>query len=174
MENSILTDSAQRKHASPAECVKQTARDAARRGSREANAGPPNQLRSARNPSVPSRSTAWISNHTSSSRTRIANSESASGRVLRGDPIPDYHAGTYIPPSPTVSRKPEAPSEESHARPASHFTDADKIFFIQYLRWRLRDIERLPSKLTLLEELAKEVSQDRHDVRNAIVFHVPH
>ncbi|KAI0774194.1 hypothetical protein C8Q74DRAFT_1268761 [Fomes fomentarius] len=156
----LFTDSAQRKHAGPAEGAKHKARDAAH-SSRKAHAGPPNQLRSAKNPSAPSRSKTGVSSHT---RTRIASSESANGRVLRGDPIPDYHAGTYIPPSPTVSRKPEAPSEESGGS-ASHFTDADKIFFIQYLRWRLQDIERLPSKLTLLEELAKETLH-HHDAES--------
>ncbi|KAM5540431.1 hypothetical protein V8D89_005889 [Ganoderma adspersum] len=55
-------------------------------------------------------------------------------RSRRGGPIPEYHAGTLIPPLPTSSQ-PKAPvwdRDDDHE--AHRFTDEDKIFFIHFLK----------------------------------------
>ena len=49
------------------------------------------------------------------------------------------------------------------------FTDADKIFFIRYLEWRMRDADPIPTKSKLCDELAEYVSNyyDRINFRQS-------
>ena len=107
----------------------------------------------------------FVKDNTSNNFTasRTSTSSSASGRLRRGGgPVPEYHAGTYIPPV-HPSTKPKAPCEDPRKIP-NHFSDEDKIFLIHYLRWRLTQEREpggtgtVPSKATLLRELANEVS----------------
>ena len=64
------------------------------------------------------------------------------------------HAGVLIPPSSGL-----LPPVAPHTRPehGNKFTDEDKIFFIHFLRWRLRQPGPIPSKKDLYEALAKQV-----------------
>lgn len=96
-----------------------------------------------------------------SSLSTASSSTSASGawpwgtRPKRGGKLDEFHHETYIPPSDNSS-KPIVPRRDS-GDDLSKFSAEEKIFFIHWLRWRLRE-GRLPSKATLLAELAKEVS----------------
>ena len=65
-----------------------------------------------------------------------------------------FHAGTRIPQSQThVKPTPPAPEESGGSR----FTDAEKVFFIHYLQWRMHD-DPTVTKDELYEELAEAVS----------------
>ncbi|RPD76967.1 hypothetical protein L226DRAFT_569192 [Lentinus tigrinus ALCF2SS1-7] len=65
----------------------------------------------------------------------------------------EYHDNTFIPPR-NASSRPEAP-DDVHSGYHARFTDDDKIFFIHFLRWRLREGE-VPDKRALYRELAME------------------
>ncbi len=67
----------------------------------------------------------------------------------------DFHAGTQIPPL-TVYSKPKAPL---HKPGNNRFTDDDKVFFIHYLRWRLRREGPIPTRAVLYAELAEQVQR---------------
>lgn len=81
---------------------------------------------------------------------------SSSGRSKRGELPSAYHAGTPIPPFPEGSSKPKAPRRESQHK-KNKFTAEDKVFFIQFLRWRLCRPGAIPSRQELYEALEKEV-----------------
>ncbi|KAI0324964.1 hypothetical protein GY45DRAFT_1330991 [Cubamyces sp. BRFM 1775] len=78
----------------------------------------------------------------------------------RGKRVPVVHAGTRIPPQRQIS-KPQPPSRGELMVGGSFerykFTDADKIFFIRYLEWRMRDADPIPTKSKLCDELAEYV-----------------
>ncbi len=74
----------------------------------------------------------------------------------------EFHHETYIPPF-DKSSKPVVPRRDP-GDDLNRFSTEEKIFFVHYLKWRLRE-GRLPSKVTLLAELAKEVSHSSHPPR---------
>ena len=74
----------------------------------------------------------------------------------RGRKLLEFHDGTCIPPSDNLT-KPVPPARDIDA-PRSRFSHEEKIFFIRYLRWRLRE-GQVPSKAALFQELAKEVNR---------------
>ncbi|KAH9853562.1 hypothetical protein C2E23DRAFT_821864 [Lenzites betulinus] len=71
-------------------------------------------------------------------------------RSRRGERIADFHVMTLIPHTDGRT-KPTRPAGR-----AGTFTDADRIFFIHFLRWRLAQ-DPLLAKDDLYEELAEEV-----------------
>ncbi|KAI0719645.1 hypothetical protein C8T65DRAFT_636020 [Cerioporus squamosus] len=79
-------------------------------------------------------------------------SSPSSARSKRGDPVADFHAGTHIPPLAVYS-KPKVPPRNPGSK---RFTDDDKIFFIHYLRWRLRREGPIPTRSVLYAELAEQ------------------
>ncbi|KAI0723220.1 hypothetical protein C8Q76DRAFT_388520 [Earliella scabrosa] len=80
--------------------------------------------------------------------------ESTSARFLRRGPVEQYHDFTHIPHlPPTIIPKPPRRNSEDLSDP--RFTDEDKVFFIHYLQWRLRD-GPVPKKEQLYAELAKQ------------------
>ncbi len=79
---------------------------------------------------------------------------SITSRSKRSAPVVEYHGETCIPYLPP-GIKPKAPRRDpqpGHLR----FTKEDKIFFIHYLKYRLRK-GPVPSKEQLYRELAKQV-----------------
>ncbi|KAI9066737.1 hypothetical protein FKP32DRAFT_333676 [Trametes sanguinea] len=90
-------------------------------------------------------------------REITANTTSAARRK-RGGTIPLFHAGVLVPNSPVQLKPRPPPSDETDG---AKFTDAEKIFFIQYIQWRIRNKPTI-SKFELYEELAAQVP--RHDV----------
>lgn len=82
-------------------------------------------------------------------------------RSRRGGPIPEYHAGTLIPPLPTSSQ-PKAPVRDRDSDHEAHkFTDEDKIFFIHFLKSYLLGQgcgARIPDRENLYLLLARQVS----------------
>ncbi|KAI0327096.1 hypothetical protein GY45DRAFT_1328013 [Cubamyces sp. BRFM 1775] len=78
-------------------------------------------------------------------------------RRRQASPVPMFHAGTRIPQSQTII-KPTPPTSEEGS--GNRFTDAEKVFFIQYLQWRMRD-DPTVTKDELCEELAEAIPQ--HD-----------
>ncbi|TBU22057.1 hypothetical protein BD311DRAFT_792402 [Dichomitus squalens] len=69
---------------------------------------------------------------------------------------PIFHDVTFIPPS-DGSEKPRLPRlRSSAADPNEKFTDDEKVFFVHWLRWRLRQ-GPLPDKDELFEELQTEL-----------------
>ncbi|KAH9899953.1 hypothetical protein C8Q73DRAFT_779520 [Cubamyces lactineus] len=74
-------------------------------------------------------------------------------RRRQASPVPMFHAGTRIPQSQTHVKPTPPASEESSGQ---RFTDAEKIFFIQYLQWRLHD-DPTVTKDELYGELAEAV-----------------
>lgn len=82
-------------------------------------------------------------------------------RSRRGGPIPEYHAGTLIPPLPTSSQ-PKAPVlDRDRDHEAHRFTDEDKIFFIHFLKSYLLGQgcgARIPDREDLYLLLARQVS----------------
>ncbi|RPD67258.1 hypothetical protein L226DRAFT_608471 [Lentinus tigrinus ALCF2SS1-7] len=99
--------------------------------------------------STPAASTSTSSTRGSESRTKRR------GRLL------EFHDETYVPPPADPLIKPLVPRRDSGAD-LNRFSDEEKIFFIHYLRWRLRE-GTVPSKLTLFNELAKELPH--HDAQ---------
>ena len=97
-----------------------------------------------------------------------SSSTKGSGRQSRrGTALLEFHGGTYIPPSDST-HEPVLPQREPDDSDLHRFTDEEKIFFIRYLRWRLRE-DRVPSKDTLFKELAKEVSSTgRRQLRSSV------
>ncbi|KAI0719644.1 hypothetical protein C8T65DRAFT_636017 [Cerioporus squamosus] len=92
-----------------------------------------------------------------------------SQRSKRGGPVDEFHADTYIPPY-SGSKKPKAPRHVSEAD-RFKFTDEDKVFFIHYLRWRVRQ-DDVPDKSKVFGELAEETRHSadawkRHWQQNA-------
>ncbi|TBU60836.1 hypothetical protein BD310DRAFT_922186 [Dichomitus squalens] len=82
-----------------------------------------------------------------------ASSKPTVHRPKRGE-IPDgFHGDTLIPPS-DGSMKPPLPAVMGE--PGSKFTKEEKIFFMHWLRWRLRE-GPLPKKETLFRELEVEL-----------------
>ncbi|TFK92188.1 hypothetical protein K466DRAFT_595425 [Polyporus arcularius HHB13444] len=75
-------------------------------------------------------------------------------RPKRGGTLLEFHNETYIPPSENSS-KPIVPLRDP-GDDLNRFSAEEKIFFIHYLKWRLRT-GRVPSKCFLLAELAKEL-----------------
>ena len=75
-------------------------------------------------------------------------------RSKRGDPADNYHAGTHIP-SLVAYSKPKAPPPRQPG--IYRFTNDEKVFFIQYLRWRVRRRGPIPTRSDLYAELAKQV-----------------
>ncbi|KAI0661067.1 hypothetical protein C8Q70DRAFT_762345 [Cubamyces menziesii] len=74
-------------------------------------------------------------------------------RRRQASPVPMFHAGTRIPQSQThVKPTPPAPEESGGSR----FTDAEKVFFIHYLQWRMHD-DPTVTKDELYEELAEAI-----------------
>ncbi|OSD04162.1 hypothetical protein PYCCODRAFT_127355 [Trametes coccinea BRFM310] len=87
----------------------------------------------------------------------VTTATSSAARRKRGGPVPVFHAGVLVPNSP-AQMKPKPPlSDEADG---CKFTDADKVFFIHYLRWRIRNKPTV-SKSELYEELAAQIP--RHD-----------
>ncbi|EJF61163.1 hypothetical protein DICSQDRAFT_155257 [Dichomitus squalens LYAD-421 SS1] len=80
-------------------------------------------------------------------------------RYRRGSPAQVDHAGLLIPPSSGLLA-PVAPRAKADEK-SSKFTDEDKIFFIHFLRWRLRQPGAIPSKKDLYKDLAKQTAH--HD-----------
>ncbi|KAI0375553.1 hypothetical protein BV20DRAFT_1117115 [Pilatotrama ljubarskyi] len=80
----------------------------------------------------------------------------AGTRRTRGEPAAEFHAGTRIPPS-SGRQKPQPPlSLIDVSRGVRKFTEAEHIFFIHYLRWRLMK-DPMVAKQDLYTELAKEI-----------------
>ena len=79
---------------------------------------------------------------------------SASYRSKRGDPVDEYHDEIRIPFLPP-GVKPKAPRRNPRDDNPK-FTKEEKIFFIHYLKYRLRK-GPAPSKEQLCSELAKQV-----------------
>ncbi|TFK92189.1 hypothetical protein K466DRAFT_251698 [Polyporus arcularius HHB13444] len=95
------------------------------------------------------------------STARSSTAASVPGRrPARGGVLQEYHDETYIPPS-DISLKPSVPLRLS-GEDLHRFSAEEKVFFIQYLRWRLRE-GRIPSKATLFVELAKELPHHDED-----------
>ncbi|TFK92893.1 hypothetical protein K466DRAFT_581468 [Polyporus arcularius HHB13444] len=84
--------------------------------------------------------------------TSASSRQLSTHRPKRRGSLLDYHDNTLIPPSIT-SHKPHAPDDTQ--RGSFKFTDDDKVFFIHFLRWRLREGD-VPEKDVLYEELAEE------------------
>ncbi len=81
-------------------------------------------------------------------------------RSRRGGPIPEYHAGTLIPPLVPWSR-PKPPVRGSDNDHEGHrFTDEDKVFFIHFLKWHLSQGRgaRIPEREDLYLLLARQAS----------------
>ncbi len=114
---------------------------------------------SARDPSGPSQPTSssiqrpatYEDSDRSTQRSSSITSSASSAR--RSQPVPDFHADTFIPASTTFA-KPTAPRRDP--RDNSLFTDDDKIFFIHFLRWRLQTGD-VPARSVLEWELAQAV-----------------
>ncbi|KAI0723215.1 hypothetical protein C8Q76DRAFT_388425 [Earliella scabrosa] len=83
----------------------------------------------------------------------------ASDRSRPAFTLPEYHANTLIPPSST-STKPHCPPRRDPRSNRNPFTPDDKIFFIHWLRWRLRE-GAVPPRAVLEWELGQETPQ--HD-----------
>ncbi|KAI0750765.1 hypothetical protein C8Q80DRAFT_1153805 [Daedaleopsis nitida] len=94
-----------------------------------------------------------------SSSVGSASTHASSSRKRRGAPVEDYHDSTYIPVL-SDNVKPAPPHRDAPGL-FSRFTDDDKVFFIQYLRWRLHE-RPFPTKHELYDELAAQV--DLHTV----------
>ncbi|KAI0638100.1 hypothetical protein C8Q77DRAFT_1089329 [Trametes polyzona] len=77
----------------------------------------------------------------------------ASSRRRRGEPVLDFHAGTYIPA--TDGRRKPFPPPIADPAERSRFTEMDKIFFIHYLRWRVTH-DPTVTRDDLYTELAKQ------------------
>ncbi|PIL37071.1 transcription factor [Ganoderma sinense ZZ0214-1] len=87
-------------------------------------------------------------------------SASAGSRTKRGPPLEEYHDGVYIPFLPP-GVKPKAPRRDP--RDNTHkFTREEKIFFIQFLKYRLRR-GPVPNKEQLYRELAEQVPYHNAD-----------
>ncbi|KAM5540428.1 hypothetical protein V8D89_005886 [Ganoderma adspersum] len=85
---------------------------------------------------------------------------SASSRSKRGPPVEEYHDDVYIPFLPP-GIKPKAPRRDP--RDNSHrFTKEEKIFFIHFLKYRLRR-GPVPSQEQLYRELAERAPQHNAD-----------
>lgn len=78
----------------------------------------------------------------------------AGSRSKRGGPVVEYHDEVRIPYLPP-GVKPKAPSRDLQSGKL-RFTKEDKIFFIQYLKFRLRK-GPVPSKEQLYRDLAEQV-----------------
>ncbi|KAI0750769.1 hypothetical protein C8Q80DRAFT_1153837 [Daedaleopsis nitida] len=77
------------------------------------------------------------SSETASCTSSCLSKPPPSERSMRGMGLSEYHDNTYIPPSiDTV--KPRAPPRD-FGGDIDTFTDEEKVFFIQYLCWRLRE-----------------------------------
>ncbi|TBU32858.1 hypothetical protein BD311DRAFT_785481 [Dichomitus squalens] len=83
----------------------------------------------------------------------LLNGGSAGYRPKRGSPVAEYHDETLIPPLPPHT-KPKPPRRDPK-NDNGRFTKEDKIFFIQYLHYRL-DRGPVPSKEELYDELAEQ------------------
>ncbi|KAI1795157.1 hypothetical protein LXA43DRAFT_882724 [Ganoderma leucocontextum] len=78
-------------------------------------------------------------------------------RSRRGGPIPEYHAGTLIPPL-ALSSQPKPPVRDvDEVRDGHRFTDEDKVFFIHFLKWYLRQgrASQIPEREDLYLLLAR-------------------
>ncbi|KAI0750766.1 hypothetical protein C8Q80DRAFT_530093 [Daedaleopsis nitida] len=82
----------------------------------------------------------------------------ANGRWEFTEPS-EYHAHVYIPPLADYN-KPRAPSRDPQGD-IDTFSDDEKIFFIHFLRWRLRE-GPVPPKLVLWWELGREAPHHDH------------
>ncbi|KAI1795155.1 hypothetical protein LXA43DRAFT_66650 [Ganoderma leucocontextum] len=85
---------------------------------------------------------------------------SASHRSKRGAPAVEYHEETYIPHLPP-GIKPKAPRRDPQHE-SLRFTKEDKIFFIHYLKYRLRR-GPVPSKEQLCRELGEQAPHHNGD-----------
>ena len=102
-------------------------------------------------------------------------------RSRRGGPIPEYHAGTLIPPlGPSLHPKPP-PRDSENVNESHKFSDEDKIFFIHFLKWYLRQgiVAHIPDREELYLLLARQVSifrpfSDGDDRSNLITRQTPH
>ena len=88
-------------------------------------------------------------------RASLGSNNAGVRRSRRGGPADEYHAEALIPPFDS-SAKPRPPRRSS-TEDASTFLDAEKVFFIHYLRWRVRQGPDFPKKAALYEELAVQV-----------------
>ncbi|TBU63980.1 hypothetical protein BD310DRAFT_460838 [Dichomitus squalens] len=80
-------------------------------------------------------------------------------RSRRGGPVDEFHAGTLIP-RVEVSNRPVPPSPpEVDGR---RFTDEDRIFFIHFLRWQLRE-GPVPEREELYDALAEQTPHHNAD-----------
>ncbi|KAI0684817.1 hypothetical protein C8T65DRAFT_192068 [Cerioporus squamosus] len=105
--------------------------------------------------SVPSESRSRDGGSLAPSLSTASSSTRATGsRPKRGGMLLEFHNETCIPPSDNSS-KPIAPRRDPDDD-LTKFSPEEKIFFIHYLKWRL-GAGRVPSKYTLLAELAKEL-----------------
>ena len=82
---------------------------------------------------------------------------SSSDRSKRGHTADVFHEGTWIPLF-DGSEKPVRPSRIG--RPGSKLIHEEKVFFVHWLRWRLRQ-GPIPSKDTFFMELEREVQHLR-------------
>ena len=103
-------------------------------------------------------------------------------RSRRGGPIPEYHAGTLIPPlDPSLQPKPTLWDPEN-IHQSQRFSDEDKIFFIHFLKWYLcqGSVAHIPDREELYLLLARQVSifpspfLGDEDRCNAIARQTPH
>ncbi len=88
-----------------------------------------------------------------------SSSASGSARLIRGDELVSEHAGVQVPVLPLrVKPKPPQKPEMSQATGRiGRFTDEEKIFFIQFLRWRLGRDGPVPTQRKLCRALSREV-----------------
>ncbi|KAI0353576.1 hypothetical protein OH77DRAFT_1522455 [Trametes cingulata] len=106
--------------------------------------------------SIPQRTRVSVLESALVTLSSISSSTVVSGtRRTRGEPVADFHAGTRIPPT-TGRRKPKPPLSTDVSNDGRKFTDAEHIFFIHYLRWRLLE-DPMIAKRDLYAELAEEM-----------------
>ncbi|KAI0776105.1 hypothetical protein BD413DRAFT_610791 [Trametes elegans] len=103
-------------------------------------------------------STTRVASNASTRRDDGDSAHPPRSRRTRGESPAVFHAGTCIPPS-FVRMRPKPPIRDG-SELDWRFTDADKIFFIRYLRWRLAESPNI-TKGDLYRELAQAIP--RHD-----------
>ncbi|RDX55542.1 hypothetical protein OH76DRAFT_1414841 [Lentinus brumalis] len=87
-----------------------------------------------------------------------SSSATGSARLIWGDELVSEHAGVQVPVLPLrVKPKPPQKPEMSQATGRiGRFTDEEKIFFIQFLRWRLGRDGPVPTQRKLCRALSRE------------------